>query len=73
MANIKLILKGSIESDFSRETELECFANKVDEITISINDGMYESIMSLDISTAIEFSKLLRASIKEIKEEANNG
>ena len=70
MANIKLIFKGSEYSEFSSETELECFVNTFNEITVSINSGQdhYPAVISLDVSTAIKFAKVLRANINEIKD-----
>ena len=70
MANVKLIFKGSEESKFTKNTELECFVNTKNEITISINDGHdeYPSVISLDESTAIKLSKTLRTHINLIKD-----
>ena len=70
MANVKLIFKGSEESKFTKNTELECFVNNKDEITISIDDGhkKYPSVISLDESTAIKLLKTLRTHINLIKD-----
>ena len=69
MANIKLIFKGSEESKFSENTELECFVNEHNEITISIDDGHdgYPVMISLDTSTCIKLAKTLRTKINLIK------
>jgi len=69
MANIKLIFRGSEESKFTENTELECFVNVENEITISIDDGhdQYPNIISLDVSTAIKLAKTLRTHINTIK------
>jgi len=72
MANIKLIFQGT-ECTKTQDTELECFVNFKDEVTISIKDGNnYPSLISLDVSTAIKFAKTLRSVINEAK-EVNDG
>jgi len=75
MANIKLSFLGT-EKTNTQENELECFINAKDEITISINSGeYYPAIISLDVSTAIKLSKVLRSNISELKnniESINN-
>ena len=72
MANIKLIFQGT-ERTGTNKTELECFLNIQNEITLSINNVHYEypTIISLDVSTAIKFSKTLRSVINEAKEVSN--
>jgi hypothetical protein len=73
MANVRLIFKGSEESKFTKNTELECFVNNQNEITISIDDGHdeYPNIISLDVSTAIKLAKTIRTHINVIKSKTN--
>ena len=73
MANVKLIFQGTKKSNTSG-TELECFWNKQNEVTISINDNgdLYPTMISLDVSTAIKLSKTLRTAINEAKEALND-
>ncbi|AGO48519.1 hypothetical protein Phi18:3_gp007 [Cellulophaga phage phi18:3] len=68
MANVKLIFQGT-ESTGTEDSELECYANSENEITLSIKDCVNEhnSAISLDVSTAIKFSKVLRSAINEVK------
>ena len=73
MTNTKLIFL-STQDD---ERELECFANSLDQITVSITDegadhAWNRQHVSLDISTAIKLHKVLRAEINKVK-EAQNG
>tara|TARA_R100001244_G_scaffold125044_1_gene94990 strand:+ start:191 stop:406 length:216 start_codon:yes stop_codon:yes gene_type:complete len=70
MANVKLTFYGSEKSEFTKDTELECFLNTKNEITISIDDGHlgYPNIISLDKSTAIKLAKTIRTNINLIKE-----
>tara|TARA_R110000803_G_scaffold99451_1_gene167521 strand:+ start:71 stop:283 length:213 start_codon:yes stop_codon:yes gene_type:complete len=70
MANIKMIFKGSEDSEFTSNNELECFINTANEITVSIKDDLehYPTVISLDVSTAIKFAKVLRVNINEIKD-----
>ena len=73
MANIKLIFQGTKKSE-TDETDLECFLNNGNEISISIDcaQNNYPTLTSLDISTAIKFAKTLRSVINEAK-EVNDG
>jgi len=73
MANVKLIFYGSEKSDTEKH-ELECFWNNHNEITISIinENEQFPSLVSLDISTAIKFSKTLRTAINEAKEGSDD-
>ena len=73
MANVKLIFHGT-ENTNTHNTELECFVNVKNQITLSIDsgDGFYPTIICLDTPTAIKFAKTLRSVINEVK-EVNNG
>ena len=63
MANVTLIFNGSEISETS-ETELKLYANKRNEIFISIDDySMPPMYICLDKSTAIKLSKELRKQI----------
>jgi len=72
MGNTKLIFLSSLSDD----TELECFVNSIDEITLQITDTdsdnqFNKQLVSLDIPTAIKLSKVLRSEINKIKEVSN--
>lgn len=72
MANVKLIFQGT-EVSGTDDYELECFVNQYNDIAISISDKESPAtIISLDISTAIKLSKVLRTEINTAK-EVNNG
>ena len=73
MTNTKLIFLSTLDEYM----ELECFNNKVNEITIRISDTDSDhqwsnQLVSLDIPTAIKLSKVLRTEINKAK-EVNNG
>ena len=78
MADIKTIFLGAIGSS-SEETELECYCNISNNITISILDKnvdnySYPVITQLSKETAIRLSKELRKQISLIDEsEVQNG
>ena len=69
MANTRLIFQGE------NKGELECFTNANDHISIKASysgDDIFElRIVSLDVSTAIKLSKVLRGCINELKSEDN--
>ena len=68
MANVKLIFKGSELSD-TNGIELELFANKHNEIFISIADHSMQNhyrFICLDKSTSIKLSRELRKQISMI-------
>jgi len=72
MTNTKLIFLSTLD-DYM---ELECFNNKINEITIRISDTDSEhqwsnQSISLDISTAIKLAKVLRTEINKAKEVDN--
>jgi hypothetical protein len=74
MTNTKLIFLSGIEN---HNTELECFSNVSDAITISITDvdgdhQFNKQFVSLDIPTAIKLAKVLRTEINKIKEVTND-
>lgn len=68
MANYTIKFHGTKKSN-TLDYELECYRNKVKEITISIEnkEDFHQVRISLDIPTAIKFSKSLRTLINEIK------
>ena len=71
MANVKLIFQGA-EVSKTDDYELECFVNQFNDIAISIDDQESPAnIISLDISTAIKLSKVLRTEINIAKEVQN--
>jgi hypothetical protein len=71
MANIRLQFYGTRESE-TQDHSLECFANAVDDIYISIDMGDFPaSHICLDVPTAIRLSKTLRTEINKIKEVQN--
>ncbi len=73
MTNTKLIF---LSSEDDNSSELECFLNTSNEITINIKDPnrgdffSYEHV-SLDLPTAIKLSKVLRSGINKGKEVLN--
>lgn len=74
MTNTKLIFLSGIED---HETELECFVNNSNDITISITDTDCDHpwdnhFVSLDIPTAIKLSKVLRTEINKAKGVTND-
>lgn len=73
MANIKIAFLTTIDEDSS---QLECFNNQRNEITISITDtdadhAWGKQLVSLDVPTAIKLAKTLRAEINKAKEVYN--
>ena len=73
MTNTKLIFLSSIDEN----TELECFTNTIDEVTLQITDKSSShqfntQIVSLDVPTAIKLSKVLRNEINKLKEVLND-
>ena len=69
MTNTRLLFMSTTDG---LETELECFANKSNDIVISITDTDCDHpwdnhYVSLDIPTAIKLSKVLRTEINKIK------
>ena len=73
MANVSLIFHGKEDSG-TEDTELECFFNINNGITIAVNDknNYYPTVISLDIPTAIKFAKVLRYEINKAKGEVEN-
>ena len=72
MANVKLIFQGT-EVSKTDDYELECYVNQFNDISISIDDQESPAnIISLDISTAIKLSKVLRTEINIAKEIQND-
>lgn len=71
MANVKLCFIGS-EKSRTDDTELQCYHNQYNEITILLECEDYpHQQISLDISTAIKLSKCLRTEIRKAKEVCN--
>jgi len=66
MANVKLIFQGTERSE-TNETDLECYINTHNEITIHLEDN-YPQYICLDKSTAIRFAKTLRTEINKMEE-----
>ena len=72
MTNTKLIFLSSLDES----TELECFVNTINEVTLQITDKdagnpFNTQLVSLDVPTAIKLSKVLRNEINKIKEASN--
>ena len=73
MTNTKLIFLSSLDES----TELECFVNTINEVTLQITDKdavnpFNTQLVSLDVPTAIKLSKVLRNEINKIKEVSND-
>ena len=73
MTNTKLIFLSSLDES----TELECFVNTINEVTLQITDKDADNpfntqLVSLDVPTAIKLSKVLRNEINKIKEVSND-
>ena len=73
MTNTKLIFLSSLDEN----TELECFINTVNEVTLQITDKDADNpfntqLVSLDVPTAIKLSKVLRNEINKLKEVHND-
>lgn len=67
MSNHKIIFFGSELSE-TQDHELETFANEKGNIYIKIEmPGFVESFICLDRSTAIKFSRVLKAEISKIQ------
>jgi hypothetical protein len=65
---VSLVFHGSEKSQ-TTDYKLQVFANRNDEIFISIDDGSSpDGFICLDIQTAIKFSKELRKAISEAKD-----
>lgn len=72
MTNTKLIFLSSLDEN----TELECFVNTINEVTLQITDKdagnpFNTQLVSLDVPTAIKLSKVLRNEINKLKEVSN--
>ena len=69
MANIKILFLGTDED----HVELSCFINSKEEITVMLETGSDDpESISLDIPTAIKFTKTLRTLINQLKESEGN-
>lgn len=64
---VHLLFRGS-ENSKTNDHELECFDNKYNEVYISIK-GYSSEFIALDVETAVKFSKQLRKSIANIKNQ----
>lgn len=72
MNNIRIIFQSTKESEL--KTNLECVVKNDEICLISKLDGVPEErIVSLDVPSAIKFSKILRSNINILKNGGNNG